>query len=283
LPVETARQGLLARFGALPKMPVFEVSDRAIADGRPALRIYRPHGRAAAPVVIFFHGGGFVLGGLDTHDALCRRLCVGAGAVTVSVDYALAPERKFPAGLDDCIAAVRWVAEHAGEFGGDAHRVALAGDSAGANLAIVTALRLGNIEGKRFRALLSAYPVTDVPDPRRPSYIERGAGFGLTTGAMLWFFGHYLDDPDRGTDPDVAPLRSTGLAGLPPTYVITAEFDPLRDEGVEFARKLAAAGVDVAHVHRRDANHGFLAWAGTNEPSAAALDDVCAWLATRLS
>ena len=273
---------MLARLGSLPKTPVFEIIDRAIEAGRPGLRIYRPHGRVTAPILMFFHGGGFVLGSLDTHDALCRRLCVEADVVIVSVDYALAPEHKFPTGLDDCVAAIRWVTEHAAEFGGDPRRVALAGDSAGANLAIVSAIRLREIKGINLRAVLAAYPVTDAPDPARPSYMERGTGFGLTAEAMVWFFGHYLDRQDRATDPDVAPSRSPDLAGLPPTYIVTAEFDPLRDEGVEFARKLAAAGVAVVHVHQEDANHGFLSWAGTNEPSQVALDAACAWLAARL-
>ena len=263
-------------------MPVFQVTDRAIDGGRLRLRIYRPHNRGTAPILVFFHGGGFVLGSVDTHDALCRRLCVGADAVTVSVDYALAPEHKFPAGLDDCVAAIRWVTEHAAEFGGDPDRVALAGDSAGANLAIVSALRLLRTAGLSFRALLAAYPVTDAPDLARASYVERGAGFGLTTQAMIWFFDHYLDEPGRASDPDVSPSRSPDLAGLPPTYVVTAEFDPLRDEGIEFALKLAAAGVAVVHAHHDDANHGFLSWAGTNEPSQVALDAACTWLTAQL-
>ncbi len=282
LPVETVRQGLRARFGLVPKPPVFQVTDRAAGDGCPRLRIYRPHGRASAPVLVFFHGGGFVAGDIDTHDALCRALCNCAGAIVVSVDYALAPEHPFPAGLEDCIAAIRWVREHAGEFGGDPDRVALSGDSAGANLAIVSAIRLKRTEGHRFRAILAVYPVTDAPDRARGSYAERGTGFGLTAQAMIWFMDHYLGDAERATDPDVAPLRSTELSGLPPTYVITAEFDPLRDEGIAFAGKLADTGVDVVHAHKEDANHGFLSWAGADEPSKAGLDPACAWLRERL-
>jgi acetyl esterase len=263
-------------------VPLPHINDTTIDNGRLRLRIYRPHDKANAPILIFFHGGGFVIGSLDTHDALCRRLCLTSLAIIVSVNYALAPENKFPAGLDDCISAIRWVMANARDFGGDPRRVALAGDSAGANLAIVCAIRLREKDGVRFRALLSAYPVTDAPDISRPSYLARGVGFGLTAGAMIWFFNHYLDEPGRSKDPDVAPLRSSGLGGLPPTYLITTEFDPLRDEGIEFAQKLMATGVDVVHVHQDDANHGFLSWAGTNEPSRVALDAACSWLNTRL-
>jgi acetyl esterase len=287
LPVAEARSGALARSAVIPRQPVASVEDRVIGAIRGGLgvRIYRPDDGANRPVVVFLHGGGFVLCSLDTHDALCRRLCLGAGAVVVSVDYALAPEHRFPAGLEDCLAALRWTAEHAVEIGGDPARIAVAGDSAGGNLAAVAALRLrdGTRDGggPHLAAQLLIYPVTDCPDLRRGSYIERGSGFGLTTDAMHWFFGHYLDAASRADDPAVAPIRAPSLAGLPPTYLITAEFDPLRDEGIAFARRLADEGVDVTHAHRADANHGFLLWAGMNEPSEQALAAACRWLAGR--
>jgi acetyl esterase len=284
LPVDVARAGAQARSAVIPRRPVASVEDRTIGSARGGLRvrIYRPDDAASRPVVVFFHGGGFVLCSVETHDALCRRLCLGARAVVVSVDYALAPEHPFPAGLEDCVAAVRWTAEHAGEIGGDPARIAVAGDSAGGNLAAVAALRLRGGGGPRLAAQLLIYPVTDCPDPRRASYIERGSGFGLTTDSMHWFFGHYLDEASHADDPAVAPIRTPSLAGLPPTYLITAEFDPLRDEGIAFARRLADAGVDVTHAHRADANHGFLLWAGMNEPSEQALAAACKWLAGRL-
>jgi acetyl esterase len=260
------------------------MEDRTIDAARGGLRvrIYRPDLESRRPVVVFFHGGGFVLCSIETHDAMCRSLCLGSGAVVVSVDYALAPEHRFPAGLEDCLAAVRWTAEHAGEIGGDPARLAVAGDSAGGNLAAVSALRLRDEGGPRLAAQLLVYPVTDYLDLRRPSYVERGAGFGLTADTMRWFFDLYLDGPSRADDPAVAPIRAPSLAGLPPTYVITAEYDPLRDEGIDFARRLADAGVDVTHAHRADANHGFLLWAAMNEPSAQTLDAACRWLVARL-
>jgi acetyl esterase len=281
--VEVARAGLLARYGALPRVPVGSVEDKLIGEARTVrVRIYRPDEGVGQPVLVFLHGGGFVIGSVDTHDALCRQLCIGARAIVVSVDYALAPEAKYPAGLEDCLAAIRWVAGHAQDLGGDPERLALAGDSAGANLAIVSAMRLLETGGPRLAALLLAYPVTDSPDPGRNSYVERGEGYGLTADAMRWFFDHYLADPASAHDPDVAPLRSASVAGFPPIFLITAEFDPLRDEGIEFARKLADADVEVTHVHYDDVNHGFLSWAGTNEPSDRALRTACRWLTGRL-
>ena len=283
--VAEARAAFLARYSAVPRVEVAHVEDRAIEGplGSLRLRIYRPDLGEVRPVLVYLHGGGFVLGDLDSHDALCRRLCHESRTVVVSVDYALAPEHRFPAGLEDCIAAVRWVARHARAIGGDPGRLALGGDSAGANLAIACALQSRGSGGPVFAALLLAYPVTDAPDRSRPSYSERGEGFGLTAAAMYWFFDHYLDDPARADAPLVSPLHAQDLSGLPPAWLLTAEFDPLRDEGRAFAERLSRAGVAVEHVHFPDVNHGFLAWAGTNEPSARGIAAVCDWLKTRLA
>jgi len=283
LPVEVVRANLLARYGSLPSAPVGSVEDRTVSGDRGGLRlrIYRPDLTGPHPVLVFIHGGGFVIGSIETHDALCRQLCVGGKVAVVSVEYALAPEHRFPAGLEDSICAVRWVAGHAHEFGGDARRIILGGDSAGANLAVAGTLQLLDQGEATITGLLLAYPVTDAPNLARPSYTERGTGFGLTADGMHWFFEHYIDRPDRAVDPLVAILRSQRLADLPATWLLTTEFDPLRDEGIEFAAKLEAAGVDLTHVHDSSANHGFLAWAGTNEPSRRALEAACAWIGAR--
>ena len=283
--VETARAGLLARFGSLQGEAVASVEDWIIAGRRGdiRIRIYRNDPEAKRPILVYFHGGGFVVGNLDTHDASCRYLCAGANVTVVSVDYALAPENKYPAGLHDCIDATRWVAENATSIGGDPARIALGGDSAGASLAAVVALHLVSAGDQQLSGLLLAYPVADAPDLRRDSYRERGDGFGLTAEGMKWFFEHYLERPEQARDPSVAPLRWKDTAGLPPTWLLTAEYDPLRDEGIEFARKLEASGVDVVHVHQDDGNHGFMNWAGTNEPSKQALDAACKWLSLRLA
>lgn len=283
--VHEARAGLLTRYGSLPRPEVAYVKDLAIDGSRGPikLRVYGPGNEGPSPVLVFFHGGGFVLGSVETHDALCRAICLGAGVVVVSVDYALAPEHPFPAGLEDCIAALRWVAQHAETIGGNPRKLVLGGDSAGANLAVVSALQCLKSGGPALAALLLAYPVVDAPDRSRPSYVERGEGFGLTAAAMDFFFAQYLDDPALAHDPRVSPLRSEDLSALPSIWLLTAEFDPLRDEGIAFAQALGGAGVAVEHVHFHDANHGFLAWAGTNEPSARGLSTACEWLKGQLA
>ena len=281
--VDTARAGLLARYGSLERVAVASVEDLTISGGRGdiRIRIYRAKFEVA-PVVVYFHGGGFVTGSLDTHDALCRYLCVGSNVTLVAVDYPLAPEYRYPAALNDCLDATRWVFENASTIGCDARRLVLAGDSAGANLAAVVALSLSSSGGPLSSAQLLAYPVVDASNLQRKSYLERGEGCGLTAEAMQWFFGHYLDRPEQAHDPMVSPLLYNDLSCLPPTWLLTAEFDPLRDEGLEFAKRLEFSGVDLCHVHQSDANHGFLNWAGTNEPSKQVLDAACKWLASRV-
>ena len=246
--------------------------------GPMALRIYRPRGPGPHPVVVFFHGSGFVMLDLDTHDDICRRVCAGASCVVVSVDYRLAPEHKFPAAPDDCLAATRWVATHASEFDADPSRMAVAGDSAGGCLAAVTALRVRDQGGPRLQAQLLWYPVTDYPSPARNSYLAYGAGYGLTQAGMQWFWDHYLADPSDRHHKHASPLRMDAPEGLPSAYVAVAEYDVLRDEGEAFARRLGEAG--VATVTRRwvGMNHGFLKYTGVITEADAAMADACAWL-----
>ena len=281
VPVATIRAGDLARFsfGVVPDQ-VFSVEDRHIPGPRGPLwvRIYRPDDGETRPVTVFFHGSGFVICSIETHDAMCRQICRRAGTVVVSVDYALAPEHKFPAAPDDCLAAARWVAAHAFTFGADPGRICLAGDSAGANLAAVTAIRLRDEGGPPLRAQLLIYPVTDHYSVQRPSYTERGSGYGLTRDAMTWFWDLYLQDPAQGAHPYASPMRAGSLAGLPQAYVVTGGYDLLRDEGEAFAARLAEAGVPVEMVHYADMNHGFLNWVGLIDRSTEAMDAACAWL-----
>ncbi len=259
---------------------VHSVQDRHIPGPRGALRvrIYRPDAEAERPVTVFFHGSGFVICSIETHDAMCRQLCRRSGTVVVSVDYALAPENKFPAAPDDCLAATRWVAAHASEFGGDATRLALAGDSAGGNLATVTALRIRDEGGPLIRAQLLLYPVTDHYSVQRLSYTERGTGNGLTADGMIWFWNHYLTYPHEGAHPHASPMRAESLKDLPAAYVVTGEYDPLRDEGEDYALRLREAGVEVELVRCADMNHGFLSWVGLIDSSTVAMDAACAWL-----
>jgi acetyl esterase len=242
------------------------------------LRIYRPAGVGPFPVLAFFHGSGFVLCSLDTHDGMCRHLCAGAACIVVSVDYRLAPEHKFPAGLDDCVAATRWAAKHAAEFGDDAERLAIAGDSAGGNLAAAAALRIRDEGGPTLRGQLLIYPVTDYFEPGTPSYRENAEGYGLTRDTMIWFWNHYLSDSAEGADPLASPLRARDLSGLPPALVVTAEYDPLRDEGDRYAERLRAAGTPADLSRWPGMNHGFLFWVGRVDRAGEAMNVCCAWL-----
>jgi acetyl esterase len=242
------------------------------------IRVYTPHGAGPFPLLVFFHGSGFVLCSLDTHDGMCRNLCAGAECVVASVDYRLAPEDKFPAGIDDCLQATRWAAAHATELGVNPARVALAGDSAWANMAAVTALRVRDEGGPALCGQLLLYPVTDYHTPGTPSYDENAEGFGLTRDTMKWFWDHYLNDASEGAHPHASPLRAPELSGLPPALVITAEYDPLRDEGEFYAEKLRTAGVATSLTRYDGVNHGFMFWVGVVDKAGAAMNEACEWL-----
>ncbi len=281
LPVAEARRQMEARTAALaPPATVGAVAERRI-DG-PAgpirLRIYTPASAGPWPLLVFFHGSGFVLCSLDTHDGMCRNLCAGSDCIVVSVDYRLAPEHKFPAALDDCTDAARWAIAHAREFGADAARTVLAGDSAGGNLAAAAALRLRDEEGPPLAGQLLIYPVTDYHTPGTPSYAQNADGYGLTRATMEWFWGHYLADPAGAANPYAAPLKASDLRRLPPTLVQTAEYDPLRDEGELYATRLREAGVPVELSRWNGMNHGFLSWVGVVDRAGEAMDEACAWL-----
>jgi len=281
LPVAEARAQYEARVAVMPAAaPIAGVAERDIpGPGGPLrLRIYTPPGVAPFPLMVFFHGSGFVLCSLDTHDGICRNLCAGAGVVVVSVDYRLAPEHPFPAAPEDCLAATRWAAAHAGELGADAARLVLCGDSAGGNLATVTALRIRDEGGPAIAGQVLLYPVTDWHSPGTPSYAENAEGYGLTRAVMEWFWGHYLPDPALAAHPHAAPLRAESLAGLPPALIQSAEYDPLRDEAELYAERLRAAGVRVDMTRWAGVNHGFLFWVGRVEPATAAMAEACAWI-----
>ena len=237
------------------------VEDRRIPGpaGEIPVRIYRPDG-APQGLVCFFHGGGFVMCNLETHDELCRALCRDTAAVVVSVDYRLAPEHPYPAAADDCFAALVWSAAHAGDFGVDAARIAVAGDSAGGNLAAVTALRARDQDGPALCHQSLIYPATHCRF-NTASYQENAEGYFLTAEAMRWFWGHYLGDMARAAEPYACPANAASLAGLPPATIVTAEYDPLRDEAEDYGDALRAVGADV--VVRRYAGmiHGFVSMA----------------------
>lgn len=239
--------------------PVAHVENRTIPGptGDIPLRIYTPQGSAPFPVLIYFHGGGWVIGDLDAYDGVCRRLTNLAGCLVVSVDYRLAPEYKFPAALVDCYAATRWVAEHAATLQGDPTRIAVGGDSAGGNLTALVALRARDRGDPALAFQLMIYPATDLK-ATCPSIQENGTGYFLSKEDLAWFADHYLNSAAEKDNPWVSPLYSSNLRGLPPALIITAEYDPLRDEGELYGQKLKEAGVFVT-VSRYDGMiHGFI-------------------------
>jgi acetyl esterase len=234
--------------------------------------VYQPEGDAPLPVLVFFHGGGWVIGDVESYDATCRQLANTSGCVLVSVEYRRAPEHKYPAAADDAYAATVYVAAHADEFGGDASRLAVGGDSAGGNLAAVVAQMARDRGGPAIAFQLMVYPVTDYSF-ETASYSENAEGYLLTTEAMRWFWGHYLSTADDGKQPYASPLRAADLRNLPPAHIVTAEFDPLRDEGEAYAAALAKAGVK-ATFHRYDGMiHGFFQWSPMIPQSRALIEE----------
>jgi acetyl esterase len=286
-PVE-ARQAitaLLEPFNSAPEK-VAKSEKRTIPGpgGQIPVQIYTPEGKAPFPVLVYFHGGGWTVGDIASWDSFCRSLCNASGCVTVSVDYRLAPEHKFPAGVEDCLAATEWVLAHGAELRVDGSRVFVAGDSAGGTLAAVVALLLRDKGVKGLAGQILIYPVTAHYDPPTASYLENAEGYGLTRKGMMWFWDHYLNDRSEAKDFRAAPLVAASLRGLPRAFVVTAEYDVLRDEAQAYARRLEEAGVEVTHVFAEGMNHGFACSA--NEfpflPQAKdVLRKVAGWVAAR--
>jgi cation diffusion facilitator CzcD-associated flavoprotein CzcO/acetyl esterase/lipase len=281
LPADDARALMAAGAALRPPSPeVGEVSDGVLpgAAGDLPYRLYRPAGPPAGPrpLVVYFHGGGWVLGDLDSDDPLCRDLCARSGAVIVSVNYRHAPEARFPAAAEDAVAAVRWAGAHAAELGGIPGQLAVAGWSAGGNIAAVACQRARDDGGPDIAGQLLITPVVDA-DLTRPSYAANGDGYVLTTALMDWFWDHYADPADR-RDPRAAPLRGD-LGGLPPACIVTADFDPLRDEGAAYADALAAAGVPVARIRARGHTHTSVTMVGVVLSGAPVRAEIAAALA----
>jgi len=270
-----ALSALAASRAAIPPPPVMSAEDIKVkgAAGFLAARVYRTSNEKS-PTVVFFHGGGWVAGDLDTHDRQARWLAIETGAVVVSVDYRRPPEVRFPGAFEDAFAATSDVIARIAEFGGDERRVGVAGDSAGGNLAAATAIACRDA-GIRLSAQLLVYPVTDVvgnfaderENARFPSRAENAEGYFLSRAAMEWFCGHYLADRAHGADWRVSPLRADNLAGVAPAIVCTAWFDPLRDEGKAYADALAAAGVPAKYYDGLGLIHGYF---GLGEASETA-------------
>jgi acetyl esterase len=268
-----------------PEVAALENRRVAGPPGGIGLRCYRPLGSELGqilPALVYIHGGGWTIGDLDTHDTLCRCLANQAGCAVFSVDYRLGPEHKFPAAVDDCVAATRWLFGHAGELAIDAGRVAIGGDSAGGNLATVTALILRDAGGPTLRFQLLIYPATDQRIDA-PSHFELADGYLLTRDNILYFRSNYLRGPADYDDWRASPIRAENLAGLPPALVITAGFDPLRDEGKIYADALAAAGVSVVHTCYDGMIHGFFMMGGILDDANRAVAEAAAALAAALA
>jgi acetyl esterase len=236
------------------------------------VRIYTPAGSGPFPVLVFFHGGGWVIGDLDTQDGACRALANGAGCLVVSVGYRLAPEHKFPAAPDDTYAATKWVAANAASINADPARIAVGGDSAGGNLTAVTAQMARQRGGPRLAFQLLIYPVTDGACDTA-SYRDNADGYLLTKEMMLWFWNHYVRNPEERFNSMASPLRAQSLKGLPPALVQTAEFDPLRDEGEAYAARLQEAGVPVKLTRYDGMIHGFFGMASVIDRATTAIGE----------
>ena len=257
---------------------VFKIENRKIPGpaGSIPIRVYTPEGPGPFPVLVFFHGGGWVICDLDSHDAPCRQLTNKAGCVTVSVDYRLAPEHKFPAGVEDCFAATKWVAENAKELNVDANRLAVGGDSAGGNLSAVISQLARDASGPKIALQLLIYPATEAELDTQSH--KTFTDYFLTRDDILWFWAHYLRGPADRKDPRVAPALAKSFKGLPPALIITAEFDPLRDEGEAYGEKLRAAGVPVTISRYEGMIHGFVSMSDVLDKGKQAIDESAAAL-----
>ena len=275
--VEAARRPSPAARLKGPPEPVERIEDLSIdGPGGPlALRLYRPGAPASPlpPLLVFFHGGGWVIGDLDIQDGLCRAVANRAGCAVLSVDYRLAPEHPFPAAADDAWAACRWAAARGTDLGVDPDRLGVAGDSAGGNLALGVALRARDAGAPSLRLCLLTCPVVDhrLDDA---SMADCAEGYFLTKAKMAWYWDQYAPPGIDRTRPELSPLRAD-LAGLCPTVVVTAGFDPLRDQGLDLARSCAAAGVDTVSMHFGAMIHGFLSFSASVSRSQAALSELC--------
>jgi acetyl esterase len=276
-----ARQAIDTMFAAFRGQPkeVGKIEDRKIPGpgGQIPVRVYTPRGNGPFGVLVFFHGGGWVIGNIETHDVLCRDLTDGTGCVTVSVDYRLAPEHKFPAAPDDCYAATKWVAENASALNIDANRIAVGGDSAGGNLAAVVAQMARDKSGPKIACQLLIYPATDCANETASQREFTKDGYILSRGDMDWFYNHYLTAKDK-TNPYACPALAKNLSGLPAAFVLTAEFDPLRDEGEAYGEALRKAGVKVKTKRYNGVCHGFVSMASALDLGKQAVAECCAEL-----
>ena len=255
---------------------------REIDAGGVPSRLYHPSPMETLPVFVYFHGGGWVFNDLDTHDGVCRTIAHHSGCVVISVGYRLAPEHKYPAARDDAYTATVWVHDNAASLGIDPSRIAVGGDSAGGTLATTVAMMSRDRGGPKILFQVLAYPITDYHTPPPPSYDEHANGYSLNREGMMWFWNLYLPEGTNLNDPYLCPLRATNLRHLPPALILTAEYDPLRDEGMRYALRLKDAGLEVVHRHYADQMHGFVRQFQSIDQGRAALIEISRRLRERL-
>ena len=274
-PAAARKQMLASAPPVEPLLSVKKVEDRRIpgaVDDIPT-RLYYPSGDPPFPVLVYFHGGGWVIGDLDTHHSFCHALAKTSGCLVVSVDYRLAPEHRFPAAVEDAYAATKWVAQNAAVIQADPERLAVGGDSAGGHLAAVAALMARDRNGPRINLQVLIYPITDF-NFDTPSYIENGEGFMLTRDLMKWFWHHFIENDRDADHPYVSPLRASTLSDLPEAFIVTAEYDPLRDEGEAYGKRLLEAGVNVRLSRYPGMMHAFIRMTARLDKAKVALDEV---------
>ncbi|MEI6454683.1 MAG: alpha/beta hydrolase [bacterium] len=267
-----------------PVQKVGSINDLVIPGpgGELPLRIYTPPGQGPFPVILFIHGGGWVLYRPKHYDSQCTYLCAGTSSVVISVDYRRSPETKFPGPLDDCLAALNWTHEHGAEIGGDPSKIIICGDSAGGNLAAGLALKNRDDKGPVPLAQVLIYPVVAWYEPPTGSFSEFADGYSLTRDALVWFWDQYLVSKDQAFNPYVIPMNAERLEALPEALIIVAGYDPLRDEAIAYGEKLRNAGVPVTLTNYEGMIHGFLSFPGILDDGKKAIEQICQWLNRKL-
>ena len=273
----------LCWLGRIPREIIREQVLIPISQGQIRAFVYSPAAPSPRPIIIFYHGGGFVIGDIEAYDPICRDLCEKTGHIVVSIDYRLAPEFPFPAAPEDCLSALNWVIDNANKIGGDTKNIFVAGDSAGGNLAAVTAIRARNSMPELLKGQILIYPVTNHYASVTKSYIEYARGHILTRNLMIWFWDLYLNQNKQSEDSltrhDLAtPLTVKDLGNLPPALVITAELDPLRDEGEAYANRLSEANVEAQYSLYKGQRHGFFGILGPGRAHRKAVHEIAEWM-----